>query len=254
MPASRWRMILAMKSVWTYLLFCPALGLLAAAQGAQAPNVDQILDRYVQAVGGKDAIAKVTSRAMKGTLENSDDGTTSPAEVVAKAPNKYLSVVNLGDSGQALEGWNGEAGWGKDPDSGLHDMNKSDQVGAKRDYDFYREIRLKELFPKLSLSGKMKVDDRDAYIVEATAADGAIEKLYFDAESGLLVRRDFERINIDDGIILYEVDYEDYKDVDGVKLPSTVRRKTPDYALTYRFTEIKQNVPVDDTRFNKPEK
>jgi len=243
-----------MKSVWTFLLFFPALGLVAAPQGAQAPSVDQILDRYVQAVGGKDAIAKVTTRAMKGTLENSDDGTTSPAEVVAKAPNKYLSVVTLGDAGQAQEGWNGEAGWGKDPDSGLHDMNKSDQVAAKRDYDFYREIRLKELFPKMSLSGKMKVDDRDAYIVEATAADGAVEKLYFDVESGLLVRRDFERVNVDDGILLYEVDYEDYKDVDGLKVPSTVRRKTPDYALTYRFTEIKQNVPVDDARFNKPAK
>jgi hypothetical protein len=162
--------------------------------------------------------------------------------------------VTLGDAGQAQEGWNGEAGWGKDPDSGLHDMNKSNQVAAKRDYDFYREIRLKDLFPKMSLSGKMKVDDRDAYIVEATAADGAVEKLYFDVESGLLVRRDFERVNVDDGILLYEVDYEDYKDVDGLKLPSTVRRKTPDYALTYRFTEIKQNLPVDDARFNKPEK
>ena len=243
-----------MKSVWTFLLFFPALGLIAAPQGAQAPSVDQILDRYVQAVGGKDAIAKVNTRAMKGTLENSDDGSTSPAEVVAKAPNKYLSVVTLGDAGQAQEGWNGEAGWGKDPDSGLHEMNKSDQVAAKRDYDFYREVRLKELFPKMSLSGKMKVDDRDAYIVEATAGDGAVEKLYFDVESGLLVRRDFERVNVDDGILLYEVDYEDYKDVDGLKVPATVRRKTPDYALTYRFTEIKQNVPVDDARFNKPAK
>ena len=90
--------------------------------------------------------------------------------------------------------------------------------------------------------------------MEATAADGAVEKLYFDVESGLLVRRDFERVNVDDGILLYEVDYEDYKDVDGLKLPATVRRKTPDYALTYRFTEIKQNVPVDDARFNKPAK
>src|SRR2546430_2970217 len=121
-----------MKSVWIFVLFSPVLELVPAPQAAQAPSVDQTLARYVHAVGGKAAIAKVTSRAMKGTLENSDDGTTSPAEVVAKAPNKYLSVVNLGDSGQALEGWNGEAGWGKDPDSGLHDMNKSDQVGAKR--------------------------------------------------------------------------------------------------------------------------
>src|SRR6185295_6760110 len=98
------------------------------------------------------------------------------------------------------------------------------------------------------------LDDRDTYIVDATTADGSTEKLYFDAQSCLMVRRDFERITIDDGIVLYEMDYEDYKDVDGLKLPSTVRRKTPDYSLTYRFTEIRQNVPIEDDRFNKPAK
>jgi len=233
---------------------CPALSLLGSPQAASAPSVDQILDRYVQAVGGKDAIEKVTSRNLKGTLENSDDGTTSPAEIFTKAPNKYLAVVNVGDGAQILEGWNGEKGWGKDPDSGLHDTDKAEQIAAKRDYDFYREIRLKELFPKMALSGKTKVDDRDAFIIEASTPEGATEKWYFDAETGLLVRRDFERVTIDDGIVLYEMDYDDYKDVDGLKLPSTVRRKTPDYTLTYRFTEIKQNVPVEDAKFNKPEK
>lgn len=254
MPGARWRMMLAMKSAWTFLLLCPAVGVFAAPPPAEAPSVDQILDRYVQSVGGKDAIEKVTSRTMKGTLDNSDDGTTSPAEVFAKAPNKYLEVVNLGEAGQALQCWDGQTGWGKDPDSGLHDMDKSDLVAAKRDYDFYREIRLKDLFPKMALTGKTKVNDRDAYIVEATTADGATEKLYFDVESGLLVRRDYERVTIDDGIVLYEVDYDDYKDVDGLKLPATVSRKTPDYALTYRFTEIKLNVPIEDAKFNKPEK
>ena len=233
---------------------CPIAALLGAPQAGNAPTVDQILDRYVQAVGGKDALQKVTSRDMKGTLENSDDGTTSPAEIFTKAPNKYLAVIHLGDAGEALEGWNGEKGWGKDPDSGLHDTAKAEQIAAKRDYDFYRELRLKELFPKMALSGKTKVDDRDAYIVEATSPEGATEKLYFDAETGLLVRRDFERVTIDDGIVLYEVDYDDYKDVEGLKLPATVRRKTPDYTLTYRFTEIKQNVPVEDAKFNKPDK
>jgi len=233
---------------------CPAVALFAAPQAGNAPSVDQILDHYVQAVGGKEAIQKVTSRDMKGTLDNSDDGTTSPAEVFTKAPNKYLEVVKLGDAGEALQGWNGETGWGKDPDSGLHDTEKAEQIAAKRDYHLYRKIRLKDLFPKMALSGKTKVDDRDAYIIEATSPDGATEKWYFDAESGLLVRRDFERVTIDDGIVLYEMDYDDYKDVDGLKLPHTVYRKTPDYTLTYRFTEIKQNVPVEDGKFNKPEK
>jgi len=254
MPGLGWRMMLAMKSALLGALICPALSLLAVPPAAETPTVDQILDHYVQAVGGKEAIEKVSSRAMKGTLDNSDDGTTSPAEVYAKAPDKYLEIINLGDAGQMQQGWNGAAGWGKDPDSGLHDMEKSDQVAAKRDYDFHREIRLKELFSKMAFTGKIRLDDRDTYIVEATTPEGAVEKLYFDAESGLLVRRDFERVTIDDGIVLYEVDYDDYKDVDGVKLPSTLRRKTPDFTLTYRFTEIKNNVPIDDAKFNKPEK
>jgi zinc protease len=254
MPAARWRMMLAMKSAWIFVMLCPAFGLFAAPQAAEAPSLEQILDRYMQAVGGKDAIGKVTSRTMKGTLENSDDGTTSPAQVFTKAPGKYLSVVDIADAGQMEECWNGETGWAKDPDSGPHDMSKSEQTAAKRDYDFYREIRLKELFPKMALSGRTKVDESEAYIVEATSPDGATEKLYFDVRSGLLLRRDFERVNIDDGIVLYEVDYDDYKDVDGLKLPSTIRRKTPDYTLTYRFTEIKHNVAIDDAKFSKPEK
>jgi len=247
-------MMLAMNAVGNALFLCLAVSLFGALQAAESPSVDQILDHYVHAVGGKEAVEKITSRTMKGTLENSDDGTTSPAEVFAKPPNKYLEVVSLGDAGQMQQGFSGDTGWGKDPDSGLHDMNKSEQTAAKRDYDFYRETRLKDLYPKMALSGKTKVDDRDAYIVEATSPDGSLEKLYFDAESGLLVRRDFERVTIDDGIVLYEVDYDDYKDVEGLKLPSTIRRKTPDYTLTYRFTEIKQNVPIEDTKFNKPDK
>ena len=221
---------------------------------AAAQSVDEIIEKYVQAVGGRAAIEKVTSRVMKGTLDNSDDGSTSPAEIYAKAPNKYMAVTNIPNYGASQEAWNGEKGWMKDPDSGLRDMSRTDAANARRDYDFYREIKLKELFPKMALSGKTKIADRDALIVEATSADGVTEKLYFDAQSGLLVRRDFERVTIDDGIVLYEVDYDDFKDVEGLRFPFTVVRKTPDYSLSYRFTEVKLNVPIDDGKFAKPEK
>jgi hypothetical protein len=229
------------------------LTLSIAVPFASAQSVDEILDKYVQAVGGKAAIEKVTTRVMKGTLENPDEG-PSPAEIYAKAPNKYLAVTNIPNYGAVQEAWNGEKGWKKDPDSGLRDMSRDDSANARRDYDFYRELRLKDLFPKMALSGKTKVGDRDAFIVDATSGDGASEKLYFDSQSGLLVRRDFERVTLDDGIILFEVDYEDFKDVQGVKVPFTVIRKTPDYALSYRFSEVTFNVPIDDGKFAKPEK
>jgi len=81
-----------------------------------------------------------------------------------------------------------------------------------------------------------------------------LEKFYFDSQSGLLVRRDFERVTLDDGIIPFEIDYEDFKDVEGLKIPFTVIRKTPDYSMSYRFSEVKFNEPIDDGKFAKPEK
>src|SRR5690348_7008724 len=132
MPGAHWRMMHAMRCLFTIALAGLVLAPPAAPQSAPLPGVDQVLDHYVQSLGGKDAIEKVTSRSLKGTVENSDDGTTSPVEVLAKAPNKYLEVISLGDAGQLQQCWNGETGWGKDPDSGLHDMEKADQVAARR--------------------------------------------------------------------------------------------------------------------------
>jgi len=243
-----------MKLVSAVMLTGSVLSFSTLAQVPGAPSADQIVAHYIEAIGGKSAIEKVTSRIMKGTVDNSDDGTTSPAEIYAKAPNKYLAVIDVPNAGASLAGWNGEMGWSKDPDSGVHEMGKPDLPAARRDHEFYRELKLREIFPKMTVSGKTKVDERDAYVVEAAAMDGSIEKLYFDAQSGLLVRRDFERVNIDDGIILYEVDYDDYKDVEGIRTPFTITRKTPDYSLTYRFKEVKYNVPIDDVKFNKPAK
>ena len=65
---------------------------LAVVLHAQTPSVETVLDKYVQAVGGRAAVEKLTSRVMKGTMDNSDDGTTSPIEVYAKAPALYASI------------------------------------------------------------------------------------------------------------------------------------------------------------------
>jgi hypothetical protein len=88
----------------------------------------------------------------------------------------------------------GANGWERNPDSGMHAMSKTDLAVAQRDHDFYREVWLKELYSKMQTSGADKVEGRAVYVVEATPAAGPAEKLYFDAETGLLVKRDFERV------------------------------------------------------------
>ena len=241
-----------MKIRLSVMLLGLAVGGVAAR--AETPSADTVLDKYVQAIGGRAAVEKLTSRVMKGTMDNSDDGTTSPVEVYAKAPAQYASIRTVPDYGVVATVWNGTTGWTKNPESGIQAMGRTDAAYARRAYDFYRDIKLKELYPAMTVSGPVTIAGSAAHMIEATTADGKVEKLYFDAQNGLLVRWDYERITFEDGIIPLEVYFEDYREVEGVKLPFTMRRQTPDYTLTFKFTDVKHNVAVDDAQFAKPEK
>lgn len=215
------------------------------------PTVDQLLDKYVQALGGKAAIEKLTSRVVKGTFEIPAMGMSGPTEAYAKAPNKGFFVVDLAGFGQFKQGFNGTSGWALDPMQGMRDLSASEVAAAKRDDDFYKDIRLKELFTKLVVQGKAKVGEKDAYVVEATPADGKPEKYYFDVVTGLLLRSDKER-DTPQGAMTIEEYLEDYREVDGVKIAFTMRQVTPIFTFSIKVTEVKHNVPIEDSMFNKP--
>jgi zinc protease len=215
------------------------------------PSVDQIIDKYVQALGGKAAIQGVTSRSMKGTFEVPAFGASGTIERYSKAPNKMVIIVEIGGFGTVQQGFNGTAGWSQDPQTGMRDIAGPELAQTKREADIYRDIKLKDLYPKMVVAGKDKVADRDVYVIEATPADGGPEKMYFDAQNGLLVRTDLTAHNASEEIAT-QTFLEDYKDVDGVKVPTTIRQTNPNLSFTMKFSEIKSNVPVDETKFNKP--
>jgi outer membrane lipoprotein-sorting protein len=233
------------------------LALAAAAPvalGHAQPSVDQILAKYAQALGGQAAYEKVTTRAMKGTVEIPDDNVTGAAQVWAKAPDSFRLTMDIPGYGVVETVLDGANGWEKNPDSGMHAMSKTDLAAARRDRHFYREVRLRELYSKMETAGADKVEGRAVYVVEATPAAGPAEKLYFDAENGLLVKRDFERVTLEDGIVQYEMLLRDYRDVDGLKLPFTIEQRAPDNTMIFKFAEIENDAPLADTAFAKPEK
>ena len=88
----------------------------AGPQAAQAPTVDQILDKYIQALGGRDAITKLTTLTMKGSISNPSTGETGTVEIYMKAPKKRLALINISAEGLDERGYNGTAGWYLDPD------------------------------------------------------------------------------------------------------------------------------------------
>jgi hypothetical protein len=215
------------------------------------PAADQILARYTGALGGSAAIEKVKTRSMKGTWMTSN-GITLGYEVYQTAPDRIYTVLNTPKQGVIERGFNGQAAWEKS-NRGLRDLEGAELFYLKRYPDLFKDIKLQGQFTRISFGGKDKIDGKDVYVLRGFGVDGKGERLYFDQQTGLLMRRITSTTTIV-GVIPEQVDYEDYRDVDGLKVPFTIRITSIDsfWSSTRKFTEIKLNVPVDETKFNKP--
>ncbi|MGC9972899.1 MAG: hypothetical protein ABSE56_20145 [Bryobacteraceae bacterium] len=219
-----------------------------AQPAADLPTVDQILAKSIEATGGKAAEEKLTSRVAKGTIDVVTFGVSGPVEIYAKAPNKTFTRSTFEGYGEVLQGYDGKTGWVKTPDAGLREMSGAELDRTRRNADFYRALHLKDQYAKMSVTGKGKVGDREAFIVEAKPTEGGAEKFYFDTQTGLMLRSDFP----DDSGGQTAISLEDYKVVDGVKIPHTIRSESPAISLVIKFTEVQHGVDIDEAKFAKP--
>jgi hypothetical protein len=223
----------------------------AAKPAATLPTADQVLDHYVQAIGGRAAWMKLNSRVSKGTIEipamNNLSGTV---EIHEKAPNLMLAVINLG--GAAFEqGFDGNVGWSDNPRDGLRELSGGELDDARREANFYHAVELKKNYSKMTVTGIERVDEHDTYVVVATRAEGAPDRMYFDMQSGLMVRSVNQR-NTTDGVTEFTADVDNYTEVDGVKLPFTVQQTGASATFIIRFTEVHHNLQLTDSQFAKP--
>jgi outer membrane lipoprotein-sorting protein len=225
-----------------------AAGAHVRAQTAALPTIDQILEKYVTGAGGRAAIEKITSINAKGTIEIPDVNISGTVELIQKAPDKALTIVDLAGVGTQREGFDGTTGWSDDPANGFRQKDGVELAEAKRAATFGRELKMKALYPKMAVKGAEKVDGKDAYLVEATPDVGTPVKLYFDAATGLLVRQVAMR-QMPQGPLEVEVTFGDFRVVDGVKRAFMIRQATTAFTATIHLTEVKQNLPIDDAVF-----
>jgi zinc protease len=214
------------------------------------PTVDQILDKYVRALGGKSAIEKLTSRVSKGTFDIPALGVIGSFEAYAKAPNKSASVVDIPSFGQIRQGFDGKVGWAGNPQQGLRELSGQELGTAMRSAEFHQVLKFHQLYAKMTVKGAEKVGERDTYVIEADPGDGSLRRMYFDSLTGLLVRNVIERDG-PQGRLTFESYPEDYREVGGIKVPFVLRQNNPDVSFVITMTEIQHNVPVDDARFSK---
>lgn len=171
----------ALNAIALALLF----GMGASAQ-MRAPTVDQILDRYIEAIGGKAAFDKLTSRVMIGSFEVAARGLTVPLEVYAKPPDIRVEIMGFGEASQ---GFNGELGWSMNVnDNGLRELTGPPLARFRRQSLFNREVKIREQYSRLTAAGSARIGERETYVLEGVVADVGTEKLFFDVRTGLLVR------------------------------------------------------------------
>jgi hypothetical protein len=222
-----------------------------AAARAVTPTVNQILERYEKAIGGREAWQKFTSRVMMGSVAVPAMSLSGTVLIQQKAPNKMHAAVII--NGAAFQqGFDGIVGWTDDPKNGLRDQTGAELAESKRDADFLHSFDLRTLYSKLTVTGTETLGDRDAYVIEAAVPEGGdATKMYFDTETGLLVRVVSQNHDAD-GVSVLSEDLDDYRSVEGVKVPFTSKQTNGDTSYTMTISEVHYNVELDDSEFAKP--
>jgi len=227
------------------------------------PPVDQILARYVDALGGQQAIKKITSRVITGTqyLPTGPGGTVpTPATIEQdfKAPNLILDIYHTA-AYTISDGFDGTTLWSQDARGRVTNALKLDQARARRGSDFYAPLNLKQQYAKMEVEGIERVNGRDAYVVVGTPQNDVPERLYFDTQTGLLLRKQ-TALPTAVGLSPFQVNYDDYRDTgSGVKVPYLIimypaaARTELAPTATIRVTKVVDNAPLDDAKFVKPE-
>jgi photosynthetic reaction center cytochrome c subunit len=225
-----------------------AMGDGGTAKAPAGPTADDLFAKYLQAVGGAASLEKVSTRVMKGTITFGDRNV--PIEIFSKAPNKRISFTHTPD-GDSVTAFDGNAGWLGVPSRPTRDMHGPDLEAAAMDADLQFAAHLKGMFSEAQVRGTAKIGDSDAFLVVGRREGKPPLKLYFDEKSGLLVRlvRYGETAL---GRLPTEIDYADYRDAAGVKIPFRWTLARPGGRFTIQLSSVKENIPVDDAKFARP--
>ncbi len=235
--------------------------LLATPCVAFAQTADEVIEKSIAALGGRPAHAKIKSRTVSGTitLTTPVGDISGPIEVLNAAPNKLRTLIKADLSalgaGELVvdQRFDGSTGYVLDSLQGNRDIT-GNQLDNMRNSSFpHPFLNYKELGTSAKLSGKEKVDDREAFVIVFEPTSGSVVKQYIDAES-FMPMRIVMTVNVPQlGSDLEQTtDVSDFREVDGVKIPFRLRSSSSLQSFTVVIQKVEHNGAVDDKLFVKP--
>jgi hypothetical protein len=216
----------------------------ATEQVKDLPTTAQVVERYVEAMGGREAIEDLATRVCLGRMIHDLHWKRPPYEVVsivgyAESSGKVLMVEHKSD-GIRCEGFDGESTWIQDA-NGIQVRDEPVRSKIAWLLDPQGAIRLEEYFPGLEVTSSENLDGRALYVLEPEDLDRAHYALYFDSETGLIVR------------IGYYWEIKDYREVDDVLVPFRVDMSRKGGSSTLVLDEVNHNLPLETAVFDVPE-
>ena len=212
------------------------------------PTADQLIDTYIQALGGADAIEKITTREATGTA--SSGGKSLSIEVYDRDPDQQALILHR-QAGDTFTVFDGHEGWSTISGRPAREMQGADLDAAQMDADLHFALHIKQEFAELRVEYPEKIGNREAYVVLGTKQGQPPVKFYFDEQSGLLLRL-VRYAESPLGRNPTQIDYGDYRETDGVEIPFRWTVAQPDASSTIQLEQVQQNVPINDSRFAKP--
>ena len=224
------------------------------AAAPRQPSADEILDKYIQAIGGAQRVAGLTSFTAKGTYVGFDTAEMKvPVDIYAQAPNQLTTIVHMSE-GNSTRTYDGQRGWFTLPGYPVPvlELSGGDLNGARADALLAFPARIKQDFTRWIVGFPVTINDVDTLVVQGRLAPADFPvKLYFDPKTGLLVRS-VRLVNSIVGMNPTQVDYEDYREVNGVKVPFKWTVTWTDGRSVIELSSLQPNVPVEAAKFSKP--
>ena len=223
-------------------------------QAPGAPSTDQVIDKYVAALGGAQRLAAVISFVAKGTYLGYGDAEKRPIEIYAKTPSQRTEIIHT-LSGDSTTIYDGRLGWMAVPEAfsplPMRALAGTELEGAKLDGALSFPGQLKQALKNWRGAIPATMGDHDVQVIEGLSESGLPVKLYFDDESGLLLRQ-VRYTETPIGRNSWQIDYDDYRDVGGVKMPFRWNVLWQSGQATVELTDIQPNAAIAAARFARP--
>lgn len=214
-------------------------------------SANQVFDKYLQALGGADRLARISSFVAKGTYLGFDTVLDKiPVEIYAKAPAQQTMVVHM-FNGISVRTFDGRSGWMAGPDTPLPlvTLTGGNLDRARLEATLLFPAGIRQAFSQWRV-GRTAIEEREVQVVQGIVDGKPIANFYFD-ESGLLVRL-VRWTETPVGFVPTQIDYADYREVAGVKMPFKRTVSQTYMQMTVELTDVQPNVPIDAARFARP--